>query len=176
MFSSARGAPAANQFIDDAAEVARLIRGDAKTQLAFMDIGKWDTHINQKMSLNKSLEFLGEGLATLIEGLDSLYADTAIVIMSEFGRTVQENGNGGTDHGHGNVMWLLGGAIDGGKVYGNWQGLSESNLYQKRDLPVTTDFREAIASVLMQHLEVAAADLQVILPDYQPLGNLNLLG
>ncbi|MDJ0634539.1 MAG: DUF1501 domain-containing protein, partial [Xenococcaceae cyanobacterium MO_188.B29] len=91
-------------------------------------------------------------------------------------RTVKENGNRGTDHGHGNVLWLLGGGVRGGQIYGNWQGLSESVLYQERDLPVTTDFREAIATVLQQHMQVSDADLGQIFPGYKLAGNLNLLG
>ena len=176
MMSSSRGAPPANLFVDDAIEVARLMVGNTRTQLAFMEIGNWDTHINEKASLNKSLQSLGKGLATLVRELKPIYSDTVIVVMSEFGRTVKENGNRGTDHGHGNVLWLLGGGIRGGKVYGEWQGLSESILYQKRDLPVTTDFREAIATILTQHMQISNSNLVKIFPGYQLAGNLNLLG
>ncbi len=175
MMSASQGAPPANYFVDDAVEVAKLMVGDARTQLAFMSIGDWDTHIDQKSHLNQSLKPLGQGLATLVKELDSIYSDTVIMVMSEFGRTVKENGNGGTDHGRGNVFWLLGGGIRGGKVYGEWTGLAESQLEQGRDLPVTMDFREAIALVLTQHLQISTADLRQILPGYQPSGNLNLL-
>ncbi|MBE9167636.1 DUF1501 domain-containing protein [Pleurocapsales cyanobacterium LEGE 06147] len=176
MMSASRGAPPANYFVDDAVEVAKLMVGDARTQLAFMAIGDWDTHIDQKVHLNQSLQSLGKGLATLVHELGSIYSDTVIMLMSEFGRTVKENGNGGTDHGRGNVFWLLGGGIRGGKVYGEWTGLAESQLERGRDLSVTTDFREAIAFVLTQHLQISTADLRQILPGYQPLGNFNLLG
>ena len=175
MMSSSRGAPPANLFVDDAIEVARLMVGNARTQLAFMGIGDWDTHVNEKSRLKKSLKSLGKGLATLVKELKSIYLDTVIVVMSEFGRTVKENGNRGTDHGHGNVLWLLGGGIRGGKVYGEWQGLSESILYQQRDLPVTTDFREAIATILTQHMQISNSNLGQIFPGYQLAGNLNLL-
>ena len=175
MMSASRGAPLADQFVDDAAEVAQLIAGDTKTQLAFMAIGGWDTHINQKESLNRSLKLLGKGLATLVKSLGSAYQDTVIMVMSEFGRTVKENGNSGTDHGHGNVFWLLGGDIQGGKIHGEWTGLTESALYQGRDLPVTTDFREAIATVLTQHLQLPSPNLTQIFPDYQTTASLNLL-
>lgn len=173
MVSASRGAPLADQFVDDAKEVAQLIAGEAKTQLAFMAIGGWDTHINQKEFLNQSLKSLGKGLATLVKGLDSVYQDTVIMVMSEFGRTVKENGNGGTDHGHGNAVWLLGGSLQGGRMYGEWTGLAESVLYQGRDLPVTTDFREAIATVLTQHLQLPQSQLSKIFPDYQTTGSLS---
>ena len=176
MMSSSRGAPPANLFVDDAIEVARLMVGNARTQLAFMEIGGWDTHINEKNRLDRSLKSLGKGLATLVKELKPIYSDTVIVVMSEFGRTVKENGNRGTDHGHGNVLWLLGGGIRGGKVYGEWQGLSESTLYQKRDLPVTTDFREVIATILTQHLQINNSNIGQIFPGYQLVGNLSLLG
>lgn len=174
MMSASRGAVSSAQFVDDAAKVAKLIAGDAKTQLAFMDIGGWDTHINQPGILNRSLPALGKGIATLVQNLGAVYQDTVIAVMSEFGRTVSENGNKGTDHGHGNVMWLLGGAIKGGNLYGNWTGLSEANLHEKRDLPVTTDFREAISSILTQHLHLNSQQLALVLPNYQPVGNLSI--
>ena len=176
MVSASRGAPSVAKFVDDAAEVAKLMVGNTKTQLAFMALGQWDTHINQNGVLERSLKPLGQGLATLIKGLGPIYADTVIVVMSEFGRTVAENGNKGTDHGHGNVMWLLGGAVKGGKVYGEWQGLGESVLYEQRDLPVTTDFREAIASILAQHMSLSTTNLAQIFPGFQTTNSLNLLG
>jgi uncharacterized protein (DUF1501 family) len=85
--------------------------------------------------------------------------------MSEFGRTVRENGNGGTDHGHGNVIWVLGGAINGGRIYGEWPGLATAQLYQKRDLAVTTDFRSALAIVLERHMRLSDVQLAAVLPD-----------
>ena len=167
MMSSSRGASSVNAFVDDAAEVARLMVGNTKTQLAFMDVGSWDTHINQNSIHNNLLPNLGEGLATLVKGLEPIYADTTIVVMSEFGRTVKENGNKGTDHGHGGIMLLLGGNIRGGKVYGEWRGLQESVLDEKRDLPVTTDFRMPITSILQNRLGLGSDSLNRIFPDYQ---------
>ncbi|GAB4548635.1 MAG: DUF1501 domain-containing protein [Pleurocapsa sp.] len=175
MASASRGAKSADIFVDDAAEVAKLMVGDTKTQLAFMNVGGWDSHINEINLLNRFLPPLGEGLATLAQGLESIWSDTVIMVMSEFGRTVQENGNAGTDHGRGNVIWLLGGAIRGGQIYGQWEGLNESELEEGRDLPVTTDFREAIASILQQHLSLDRGNLASIFPEYQLQGNLNLL-
>ncbi|MEL6502081.1 MAG: DUF1501 domain-containing protein, partial [Cyanobacteria bacterium J06623_1] len=102
---ASRGAQNVNAFVDDAAEVAKLMVGDSQTQIAFMEVGGWDSHINQNPLLDRLMPHLGEGLATLVSGLESIFADTVVVVMSEFGRTVRENGNKGTDHGYGNVMW-----------------------------------------------------------------------
>jgi uncharacterized protein (DUF1501 family) len=175
MMAASRGAVSSHQFVDDAAKVAKLMVGDAKTQLAFMAIGGWDTHINQSGILERSLPPLGKGIATLVSNLGELYRNTVIVVMSEFGRTARENGNKGTDHGYGNVMWLLGGAIKGGNVYGNWSGLSEASLHEQRDLPVTNDFREAIATILTQHLQLNSQQLALVFPNYQSVGNLAVL-
>ena len=175
MMSASRGAKGANAFVDDAAEVAKLMVGNAKTQLAFMEIGGWDTHINQKPALDRLLPSLGQGLATLATGLEPIFADTIITVVSEFGRTVKENGNSGTDHGYGNVVWLLGGAIQGGKVYGDWQGLSQSVLVENRDLPVTTDFRDIFSPILHQHLSVSRDRLERIFPNYEYTNKLNFL-
>ena len=175
MMSSSRGASSVNAFVDDAAEVARLMVGNTKTQLAFMDVGSWDTHINQNGIHNNLLPNLGEGLATLVKGLEPIYADTTIVVMSEFGRTVKENGNKGTDHGHGGIMLLLGGNIRGGKVYGEWRGLQESVLDEKRDLPVTTDFRMPITSILQNRLGLGSDSLNRVFPDYQITNGINFL-
>ena len=174
MMSASRGAKNVNAFVDDAAEVAKLMVGNAKTQLAFMQVGGWDTHINQNFAFDRLLPSLGEGLATLVRGLEPIFSDTVIVVMSEFGRTVRENGNKGTDHGYGNAMWLLGGAIRGGN-YGQWQGLSQSKLIENRDLPVTTDFREVLSLILQQHLSLSDDGLSRVFPGYKFASNLELL-
>lgn len=171
------GAPSPVAFVNDARRMARLMVGDAKTQLGFLDLGKWDTHVNQGSSeghLARNLQQVGAGLATLVKELGSVFADTTIVVMSEFGRTVKENGNGGTDHGHGNVMWLLGGNLRGGKVYGEWLGLEKSQLYEGRDLPITTDFRDVLTTVLVQHMQMETSQLNQVFPRYSVQQNLNL--
>ena len=175
MMSASRGASGADAFVDDAAEVAKLMVGSAKTQLAFMEVGGWDTHINQNPAFDRLLPSLGQGLATLAQGLKPIFSDTAIVVMSEFGRTVKENGNKGTDHGYGNVMWILGGAVRGKNVYGEWSGLSSSVLYENRDLPVTTDFREIFSLILQQHLQISANALNRVFPNYQAQNKLDFL-
>ena len=166
MMSASRGANDANAFVDDATEVAKLMLGDAQTQLAFMEIGGWDTHINQNSAFDRLLPPLAEGLVRLSEGLKSVFADTTIVVISEFGRTVKENGNKGTDHGYGNVMFILGGGVRGKKVYSEWSGLNSSVLYENRDLPVTTDFREPLSIILKHHLSLSNDSLNRVFPNF----------
>jgi uncharacterized protein (DUF1501 family) len=163
------GATLPNGFPGDAQRLARLMARDSRIQVSFLAVGGWDTHINQGSSqgqLARNLEQLGKGLVALQTGLGAAYQNTTIVVISEFGRTVKENGNGGTDHGHGNVMWLLGGGIRGGKVYGKWAGLEPAQRYQGRDLAVTTDFRDVLAMVLTRQLAVDQTQLQQVFPRY----------
>lgn len=165
-----RGAPQPKSFSSFGKQLANLINKDGTVQISFIDFGGWDTHINQgtgKGQLANHLTPLAKGLVDLISGLGDLYQHTSIAIMSEFGRTARENGNGGTDHGHGNVMWLLGGGVPGGKVYGRWTGLSENELHEKRDLPTTTDFRSVLSYVLSNQLEVSGKALQEVFPDFK---------
>ena len=161
------GAPLPNGFPDDAARLATLMRNNPKIQLAFFALGGWDTHANQGAGsgqLANRLAPLAQGLATLAQRLGPLFDDTAVIVMSEFGRTARENGNGGTDHGHGNVMWVLGGGVAGGKVYGDWQGVGDAALNEGRDLPVSTDFRCVLAHVAEQHLRLADRQLAHVFP------------
>jgi uncharacterized protein (DUF1501 family) len=162
------GAPLPNGFPADAAKLARMMRQDAKIRLAFFALGGWDTHIRQgngEGQLANRLRPLGDGLAALASGLGPAFDDTLIVVMSEFGRTVHENGNGGTDHGHGNVLWLLGGQIAGGRVYGQWPGLRRDQLYQERDLAVTTDFRRVLGPTVTRHLTLPDQTIATLFPD-----------
>ncbi|MES2069518.1 MAG: DUF1501 domain-containing protein [Pseudomonadota bacterium] len=165
------GAPLPNGFPDDASRLATLMRNDPKIQIAFMALGGWDTHANQgsaKGQLANRLGPLGQGLAVLSRRLGPMFDDTTIVVMSEFGRTVKQNGNGGTDHGHGNVMWVLGGKVAGGQVYGDWRGLAEAQLYEGRDVPVTTDFRSVLAQVCEKHLRLTDRQLTQVFPAMPP--------
>jgi uncharacterized protein (DUF1501 family) len=162
-----RGAPLPNGFPDDAARLATLMRNDPKIQMAFVALGGWDTHVGQGAGtgqLANRLAPLGQGLAVLAERLGPLFDDTVVVVMSEFGRTARENGTGGTDHGHGNAMWVLGGKVNGGRVYGDWQGLEEAGLNEGRDLPVTTDFRSVLAQLAERHLLLTDKQLSQAFP------------
>jgi uncharacterized protein (DUF1501 family) len=165
-----RGAPLPGNFKGFGSQLASLFVRDTSVQVAFMDLGGWDTHINQGSNsgqLANHLTVLGNGLADLIRGLGPLYRDTTIVVMSEFGRTAHENGNGGTDHGHGNVMWILGGQIPGGKVYGRWAGLAKKDLHEERDLPTTTDFRNVLSWSLNNLMHVPKTALEKVFPSFQ---------
>jgi uncharacterized protein (DUF1501 family) len=167
MMAADRGAPLPNGFPDDAARLAALMRSEPKIQLAFLALGGWDTHAGQGAAtgqLANRLAPLGQGLAVLAERLGPLFDDTVVLVMSEFGRTARENGNGGTDHGHGNVMWLLGGKVKGGKVYGDWEGVGDGALNEGRDLPVTTDFRSVLAQVAERHLLLEDKQLVQVFP------------
>lgn len=167
MRAANNGAAGANGFPGDAERLATLMRRDPSVQLAFMAVGGWDTHANEghgQGQLAQRLKPLGQGLAALIDGMGPAADETVILVMSEFGRTVRENGNRGTDHGHGNVMWLLGNPVAGGKVYGAWPGLSTQALYEGRDLAVTTDFRSVIGCVLERHVGLPDASLDTVLP------------
>lgn len=167
MQAADNGAPLPNGFPDDAARLATLMRNDGRLQVAFFALGGWDTHARQGAAsgqLASRLAPLGLGLATLAQRLGPMFEDTTVVVMSEFGRTARENGNAGTDHGHGNVMWVMGGGVAGGKVYGEWQGLGEGALNEGRDLPVTTDFRTVLAQVVERRLQLSDKQMLNIFP------------
>jgi len=167
MQAADNGAPLPNGFPDDAARLATLMRNDPRIQLAFVALGGWDTHANQGAAtgqLANRLQPLGLGLATLAQRLGPVFDDTTIIVMSEFGRTARQNGNGGTDHGHGNAMWLLGGKVAGGKVYADWEGVGDDALNEGRDLPVTTDFRSVLAQVAERHLKLPDRQLSQLFP------------
>lgn len=161
------GAPSPNGFADSARRLAQLINEDPNIQLVFLDLGGWDTHVNQgaiKGQLAGHLNGLGNGLSALVNGLGSAYNDTVMIVMSEFGRTFKENGDGGTDHGHGNAMWVMGGGVKGGVIQGQWPGLDTDSLYEQRDLAVTTDFRTVISEVLKQHMLLNSDQLTSVFP------------
>ena len=165
------GAPPANGFPAVAARLAGLLSHDRKIRLAVVSLGGWDTHVrqgNHAGQLAERLRPLGNGLAAFAKGLGQDWRDTAVVVLSEFGRTVHENGDAGTDHGHGNVVWVLGGAVQGGRVYGEWPGLAPAALYEGRDLAVTTDFRTVLAAVTARHLRIPDRALSAIFPGFAP--------
>jgi uncharacterized protein (DUF1501 family) len=178
MTEAAGGAPSAKGFPEDAAKLCQLMKQDPTIQLAFFGLSGWDTHVRQggaEGQLANHLKPLGEGLAQLRSGLGDTYGRTVVLVISEFGRTARENGNGGTDHGHGNAMWIMGGPVNGGKVYGEWPGLDEDALHEGRDLAVTTDFRTVVGAVLKDHLKLAAQQIDAVFPGAAQSRGLNIV-
>ena len=158
-------------------QIAQLIKADLGLEIAFADVGGWDTHVNQGASegqLALRLRELGGALAAFARDLGPRMADVVVLTMSEFGRTVAENGNVGTDHGHATAMTVLGGGVRGGKVYGRWPTLDPASRFQGRDLAVTTDFRELFGEVLSTHL--GSADLSAVFPGFRPGARLGVMG
>jgi uncharacterized protein (DUF1501 family) len=146
------------RFGDSLQQIARIIKSDVGLEVAFTDIGGWDTHVNEVSSqphegrLAQLLREFGDGLAAFATDMGDRMAEITVVTMSEFGRTAKENGNRGTDHGHANVMFALGGRIHGGKIFGDWPGLQPEQLYEGRDLNVTTDFRTVLSELVAGQL------------------------
>jgi uncharacterized protein (DUF1501 family) len=136
-------------------------------EVAFTDIGGWDTHVNQGNSrgqLGNLLQQFSSAIAALYQDLGQRMDDVVILTMSEFGRTVRENGNRGTDHGHANAMFVIGNGVRGGKVYGKWPGLNDDQLNEGRDLALTTDFRDVFGEVATRHLGMV--NHQPLFPGY----------
>jgi uncharacterized protein (DUF1501 family) len=166
------------RFGDSLRQLAQLIKANVGVQVAFADIGGWDHHVNEGSTQGQIANVLGDfsqSIAAFWTDLGDLGEDTVVVTMSEFGRTARENGNRGTDHGHANVMFVLGGPVRGGKVYGRWPGLEQSQLYEGRDLAVTTDFRLVLSEAVSQYL--GNHDLRNVFPGYEQPGQfLKILG
>ncbi len=155
------------RFGDSLRQLAQLIKANLGVQVAFADIGGWDHHVNEGSTegqLANVLTEFSQSIAAFWNDLGDLGEDTVIVTMSEFGRTARENGNRGTDHGHANVMFVLGGPVRGGRVYGRWPGLDQSQLYEGRDLALTTDFRQVMAEGVAHHL--GNKNLAEVFPGY----------
>ena len=147
-------------------EIARLIKADVGLEVAFADMGGWDTHVNEAAQLTSLLGEFGGALAAFWQDLGDRLEDVAVVTLSEFGRTARENGNRGTDHGHANVMFAFGGGIKGGRVHGEWPGLSPDQLHERRDLAVTTDFRTVLSQLVTGHL--GHRDVSGVFPGFSP--------
>lgn len=158
------------------ADVATLIRAGVGLELAWIDAGGWDTHHNQgngeEGRLPRALAPWAEGLAAFRRDLGRHFEHVLVLVMTEFGRTLRENGSGGTDHGHGSAMLLVGGRVRGGRVLGRFPGLRAEHLWQGRDLPVTTDYRDVYAEVLRDYLK--HDDVAKVLPSYSPAARLGL--
>jgi uncharacterized protein (DUF1501 family) len=167
------------RFGESLRQLAQLIKANLGVQVAFADIGGWDHHVNEGSTQGQIANVLREfsqSLSAFWTDLGDLAEDTVVVTMSEFGRTARENGNRGTDHGHANVMFVMGGPVKGGKVYGQWPGLEQSQLYEGRDLAVTTDFRRVLGEAVAKHL--GNSRLEQVFPGFEESDNgfLRLLG
>jgi len=153
-------------------QIARLIKADVGLEVAFADMGGWDTHVNEvapkttQGQLANLLNEFGGALGAFYQDMGDRMADITVVTMSEFGRTAKENGNRGTDHGHANSMFVFGGEVKGGKVYGDWPGLEREQLYEGRDLALTTDFRDVLGEVVAGQL--GNKDIRKVFPEYDP--------
>jgi uncharacterized protein (DUF1501 family) len=165
-YTPANGANYPNgRFGDSLKQIAQLIKADVGVEVAFADYGGWDHHVQEMNALPNMLRDFGGSLAAFWNDLGDLRDDVVVVTMSEFGRTAKENGTRGTDHGHANVMFVMGGPVQGGKVYGKWPGLADHELYEKRDLAVTTDFRAVLGEVVSNHL--GNKDIIKVFPGYE---------
>jgi uncharacterized protein (DUF1501 family) len=148
-------------------QIAQLVKADVGLEVAFAESTQWDHHANEGGATGQLANRLGDfaqGLAALVTDLGSRIQDVVVLTMSEFGRAVAENGSRGTDHGHANVMFVAGGGVQGGRVYGRWPGLAPAQRHDGRDLAVTTDFRSLFAEVAVRHLGVR--DVRAIFPGY----------
>ena len=173
--ASAEGYPA-GRLGAGLSQIARLVKAEVGLAIAFTEIGGWDTHANQGGAtgqLANRLRELAEGLAAFYRDLGDRMDDVVLLTMSEFGRTARENGNRGTDHGHANVMFVVGGKVRGGKVYGRWPGLAPEVLYEGRDLDLTTDYRAVCGEVVTRHL--GQKDLSKVFPGFRASAPVGLM-
>jgi uncharacterized protein (DUF1501 family) len=167
MQAANNGAGAAQGLLLDAQHLGTLMRQDRNLRLGFMSAGGWDTHANQGPldgALARNLGNLASALVQLRKDFNQ--PNDVVVVCSEFGRTSAENGTRGTDHGHGNAMWLMGNKVQGGRWHGTWTGLAQGNLNEGRDLPVHHDFRAVLAQVLRATLGLGGAELDKLFPGY----------
>ena len=165
-----------SQFGQRLREIAQLIKANVGMEIAFADVGGWDTHVNQGAAtgqLANRLTDFAQSIAALVTDLGDRMENVVIVTMSEFGRMARENGNGGTDHGHAGAMFVIGGSVKGGKVHGKWPGLAQEQLYEGRDLALTTDFRAVFSEVAAKHL--GAAKLDAVFPGYSSRAQIGVL-
>jgi uncharacterized protein (DUF1501 family) len=149
-------------------QIAQLIKADVGLEVAFADVGGWDTHVNQGGATGQlagRLDDFAKSIGALVQDLGPRMADVTVLTMSEFGRTARQNGNGGTDHGHATSMFVIGGDVKGRKVYGKWPGLEVEQLNEGRDLALTTDFRSVFSEVAFKHL--GAAKMDAVFPGFQ---------
>ena len=165
-----------SQFGQRLLQIAQLVKANVGLEIAFADVGGWDTHVNQGGAtgqLANRLDDFAKSVAALVTDLGDRMGDVVILTMTEFGRMARQNGNGGTDHGHAGAMFVLGGSVKGGKVYGRWPGLAREQLYEGRDLALTTDFRAVFLEVVRSHL--GAAEASRIFPQFELKDRLGVL-
>jgi uncharacterized protein (DUF1501 family) len=156
-----------SQFGQRLLQIAQLIKADVGLEIGFADIGGWDTHVNQGGAtgqLAQRLTDFAQSINALVTDLGDRMGDVVILTMSEFGRMARENGNRGTDHGHAGVLFVIGGDVKGGKVYGKWPGLEQEQLYEGRDLALTTDFRSVFSEITSRHM--GATKTEKIFPGF----------
>ena len=169
MIAASRNAVTARGFELQARRIARLMKGDYN--LGFADVGGWDTHVGEGGAsgyLATRLEELGRGLAAFAGEMGAAWQDTVVAVISEFGRTFRENGNRGTDHGHGSVYWILGGSVRGGRIAGEQLRVERSTLFQDRDYPVLNEYRALFGGLFARMYGLDAAQLARVFPDVQP--------
>jgi len=157
-------------------QIAQLVKLEVGLEIAFTDVGGWDTHVNQGSvtgQLAQRLDDFAKGIAALVTDLGDRMNDVVIVTMSEFGRMAKENGDAGTDHGHAGAMLVLGGPVRGGAVRGHWPGLAREQLFEGRDLALTTDFRTVLSEIVRGHLRSDRMDQ--VFPGFRDPGGLHLL-
>lgn len=150
-------------------QIAQLVKANVGMEIAFADVGGWDTHVNQGGATGQlagRLDDFAHAIAALVTDLGERMSDVVILTMSEFGRMARENGNRGTDHGHAGAMFAIGGSVRGGRVYGRWPGLGPDQLYEGRDLALTTDFRSVFAEIAQRHM--GAARSEALFPGFAP--------
>jgi uncharacterized protein (DUF1501 family) len=167
MVTSARGAVNAKGFVQQARRMGRLMAANPNYAVAFVDVGGWDTHVHQGAAhgaLSDRLRDLGEGLVGFADELGEGWRNTVLVVISEFGRTFRENGDRGTDHGHGSVVWVLGGAIAGGRIAGEQVGASAGDLFQDRDLVVLNEYRSLLGYVFTRVYGLDRNDMNYVFP------------
>jgi uncharacterized protein (DUF1501 family) len=167
MQAANNGAGTAQGLLLDAQHLGTLMRKDRNLRLGFLSAGGWDTHANQGPLDGGLARNLGNLASTLVQlRKDFSQPNDVVVVCSEFGRTSAENGTRGTDHGHGNALWLMGNKVQGGRWHGGWTGLAQGNLHEGRDLPVHNDFRAVLAQVLRATQGLGSAELDRLFPGF----------
>ena len=169
MVAASRNAAAPRAFETQAKRIARLMQGEYR--IGFVDVGGWDTHVAEGGAtgqLATRLEQLGHGLGAFAQAMGGAWRDTVVVVISEFGRTWRENGNRGTDHGHGTVYWVMGGAVRGGRIAGEQIRVSRGTLFQDRDYPVLNEYRAVLGGLFARMYGLDAAQIAKIFPEAKP--------